>query len=414
MKIVLSTLPDEGQYVSWVAHPSFRVEVNKYMPLGILSLATNMSQKHDIKVIDPASEGWSIDKTISTIENEEPDILGLSAVTRRTYALKEILNKVQVPYIAVGGPHATYYSKQILKFGADVVFVGPLADIEFNNNLEKKEKGIIDCKTRISDIKYPRRDFLKVNSYFPLTFKFFKANNRLPMFSSIGCPNRCVFCNVQSKKIQFKTPEVIVDEMQYLKSIGCNSVHILDDNFNVSRKHLIGIINEMNKRKFNIEWSGRGQVNMDLSLLPKLKETGFKRMHVGIEALDDNILKYLNKNQNMKQITKFCKEMNKNNIDILGYFIFGSPVETNEYRKTIIKKLKSLNIHNIMSHVLFPQPNTNYYYYLLNNGFFKKDHWKEYMKKPVPNYELPYPFGEEKKKEIFDFLQELKNEFEFI
>jgi len=414
MKILLSTLPNEGQYISWLTNPTFRVEVNKYMPLGILSLATNLPQEHDIKVIDPASEDWSIDKTISIIENEEPDILGISAVTRRVYALKEILSRINVPYITVGGPHATHYSEQILEYGADAVFVGPLADNEFRYNLNKKARGIIYCKTGINEIKFPNREFLEVNKYFPKAHKLFVADNRLPMFSSIGCPNKCLFCNVQTKKIQLKNSNIILDEMEYLKSLNCNSVHMLDDNFNVSKKHLNSIIKEFKERDFNIEWSGRGQVKMDLSMLSKLKEVGFKRMHVGIEALDDNILKYFNKNQTVNDIENFCREMTNLDLDIIGYFIFGSPVETKEYRKNVIKKIRDLNINKVLCHVLFPQPNTGYYFELLNKGTFKEDYWKKYMEGPTPNYELPYPFGEEYKNEIWNFMEDLKKEFKYI
>lgn len=63
-----------------------------------------------------------------------------------------------------------------------------------------------------------------------------------------------------------KLPEIVIDEMQYLYSVGCRSVHILDDNFNVNRNHIRGILDEMDKRDFVIKWSGRGQTKMDLSL----------------------------------------------------------------------------------------------------------------------------------------------------
>ena len=58
----------------------------------------------------------------------------------------------------------------------------------------------------------------------------------------------------------------------------------------------------MEKRNLNVEWSGRGQVKMDLSLAEALSNRGFKRIHVGIEALDNDILKYFNKQQTVEDI----------------------------------------------------------------------------------------------------------------
>jgi len=201
-KILLTTIPTEGQFVNWTTTKKFLPSVA--IPLGILSLASNLPDYHEIKILDPSSKGWGIEQTIEMIEQENPDILGLSAVTARVYALNEILKKTSAPYKAVGGPHTTYYADQILNKGADAVFVGPLADLEFRSAVETLPTGIIRCNTNIQDIKFPRRELLDVKYYFPdpkKTAFLFKAENRLSMFSSTGCSNRCTFCNVQSKKI---------------------------------------------------------------------------------------------------------------------------------------------------------------------------------------------------------------------
>lgn len=407
-KIVLTTLPAEGEFINWTTPKFFDpTRTNKYMPLGILSLASNISEKHEVVILDPPSEGWTIDETIKKIEQEKPDVLGLSVVTRRVYSMNKILGNTSAPYKAVGGPHATHYADQILKSGADAVFVGPLADLEFNLAIDTFPKGIIKCKTDINSINFPKRDLLDVNNYFPKASTLFKAENRLPMFSSIGCPNNCTFCNVQFKKIQLKNPKIIVDEMEHLYSLGSRSIHILDDNFNIRTKHVRGILDEMGKRKFKVEWSGRGQVKMDLSLAEDLAKSGFKRIHVGFEALDDNILKYFNKNLKLKDIKKFCDEMNKNGIDILGYFIIGSPLDTKKYRNELLKKIEDLKIKHPFFNMLFPEPNTKYYSELLEEGLYKKDYWLEYMKNPSPYFEIPYPYGKKKEKELIKYIEEL-------
>lgn len=411
-KIVLTTLPKEAGFVNWTTPKFFDpTNVNKYMPLGILSLASNLLKENDVTLLDPPSNGWTIEQTIERIEWEKPEVLGISAVTRRVYALNEILRKTSTPYKAVGGPHATYYAEEILENGADAAFVGPLADLEFRTAVKTKPKGIIHCSTKINEIDFPRRELLDVKDYFPKAFALFKADNRLPMFSSIGCPNRCNFCNVQSKKLQLKKPETIVDEMQYLCSIGCKSIHILDDNFNVSRDHVKGILDEMDKRGFSVEWSGRGQTKMDLSLAARLADNGFKRIHVGIEALDDEILRYFSKNETVKDVETFCEQMNKNRIDVLGYFILGSPLETDKYKSELPNRIRDLGIKFPFFNILFPEPNTAYYQKLLDSGIYEKDYWAEYMKNPTPYFEIPYPFGETKKWETIDYANELINQF---
>jgi radical SAM superfamily enzyme YgiQ (UPF0313 family) len=406
VKILLSTLPKEGIYKDWQTPEKLEpFAINKFMPLGILSLATNITDDHDIFIIDPVSEGWNIDKTISTIESINPDILGLSATTRFVYPLKEILSRTTIKYKVVGGPHTTYHSKEILDFGADAVFIGPLADKEFNDAIKSRPKGIIYCKTSINEIKYPNRELLDIKKYFPKDFVFFKAKSRLPMFSSIGCPNKCIFCTIQTKKIQYKNSKMVIDEMEYLNSLDCNNVHILDDNFNINRNHVISILDEMKRRNFYTEWSGRGQTKMDLSLVKRMSEFGFKRIHVGIESLDNKLLKYLNKNETYDDINKFCIEMNKYNIDIIAFLILGIPGETVEYRKNLARNLDNLGIKHPLLNILFPDPDTKYYRDLIKEGLYKKDYWAEYMKNPTPDFEIPYPYSKKFKEDVWNCVQ---------
>lgn len=410
-KVVLSTMPFEGEFANWTTPKHFAPRAEKYLPLGILSLATNLDPDTNVVILDPSSEGWNIEETIDRINRENPDVLGLSVPTRRVYAMNKILAATSAPYKAVGGPHATDYSEQILRSGADAVFVGQLADKEFREAVKTRPRGVIHCDTDINEIAFPRRDLLEISNYFPKANVLFKANNRLPMFSSVGCPNRCTFCNVQSKKVQRKNPQIVLDEMEYLLSLGCGSVHVLDDNFNVGASHVRGILDEMQARGYHTEWSGRGQTRMDFGLVERMAESGFKRIHVGFEALDDDILRFFGKNQRVADIEKFCGVMNKHGIDILGYLISGSPVETEEYRKNLPDRIRSLGIKHPFFNILFPEPNTEYYRGLLKDGTYKKDHWAEYMANPTPNFEIPYPYGEKRRAEVLEYNDSLVEEF---
>ena len=395
MKIVLSTLPTEGQFVNWTTSKDFIKEpdVVKYMPLGLLSLASNIEQ--EVVILDPPSMGWDIEETIGKIGEQEPDVLGLSAVTRRAYALKRILGEVDVPYIAVGGPHATHYADTVLRQGANSVFIGQLADKEFSL-IGSKPEGKVYCSSDINDINFPDRTLVNFEDYFFDGKVLFEAEKRMPMFSSVGCPNHCRFCNVQSKKVQFKDPKIVADEMEALHGLGSGSVHVLDDNFNVRSSHLEGILSELERRNMQTEWSGRGQVRMDFGLVDRMKATGFRRIHAGLEALDDEILRYFNKPQKVEHIERFCAEMNRRDIDVLAYFITGSPVETPEYLRELPNRIRDLGITIPWFNILFPEPNTAYYEGLLGKEY-SKDHWAEFMENPTPDYEIPYPYANKEK-----------------
>jgi len=225
MKIILSTLPKQGSAIQWVTPKYFMPDESKYVPLGLLSLATNLPEKHEVKILDPSSRNWSIDETVERIETEKPDILGLSTATFKAYQMTQILEKTSVPYKVVGGPHTTHNAEQILKQGADAVFVGQLADRDFAESIETQPKGIIFCKTQINDIQFPDRSSID-NEYYYSKGNLFKANKRMAMFSGVGCPNHCNFCDVQTRKVQRKYPKSVLEEMIYLQSIGAGSIHV--------------------------------------------------------------------------------------------------------------------------------------------------------------------------------------------
>jgi len=411
MKIILTTLPKEGSAISWVSPKYYYPDDAKYIPLGLLSLATNLPKRHEVKVLDPHSNNWSIERTIEEIESEKPDILGISVATFKAYPMVEVLKRTSVPYKVVGGPHATHNAEQILNQGADAVFVGQLTDLEFAEAIDSRPKGAIYCNTQINQIKFPDRNFIDVDSYFPKG-NLFKSSKRMPMFSGVGCPHRCRFCDVQTRKVQRKIPSSMLEEMIYLKNMGAKSIHVYEDNFNTDENYLKEVCNEMDKRDFYSEWSGRGEAKMTLDTAKMLAKRGFKRIHVGIESLSDETLRWFRKAVNYSQIQKFCDTMNKTGIDLVGFLIVGAPTETEEDRKTMFTKIKELNIKYPLINILQPLPDTEYYRDLLREGVYKRDYWQEFIQNPTPDFIVPFPYGEKKWQEDADFVEGLTHEFE--
>lgn len=389
MRVIFSTLPEEGQYGSWVTPGIIEPPEVRHIPLGLLSLATNSWDLCHPRIIDPFSDHWNIQQTIDAIEADRPDCIGFSCITRRTYALYELLKRTRARWKICGGPHCTYHAQELLEHGADTVFVGSLCEREFNKWVKNPVKGIIQCNTPINEISYPRRRLIDYQHYWFHGGKvMFEANNRMTMFTSVGCPNSCNFCSVQTHKVNFKMPEICISEMWDMKEMGCGSLHIMDDNFNINKNHINGVLDQMENSGWNTEWSFRGQVRFDLSVVPRMKKLGLKRVHVGIEALDDNILKWFNKHHRVSDIENFCSVMRENDVDLVAYFIIGTPVESEEYLKALPEKIKKLGISHPYMNLMYPMPDTKFY-----DDTYKSnaDFWGEYFKNPVPDYQIPVP-----------------------
>jgi radical SAM superfamily enzyme YgiQ (UPF0313 family) len=147
---------------------------------------------------------------------------------------------------------------------------------------------------------------------------------RLPIFSSKGCPLKCIYCDVQQKIFNFKNPERVVEEFQELIKYGATSIHILDDTFNIRKDRVSAISKAIVENKIDVDWSARGTVEIREKVISDLAVAGCKRLHVGIESLDDDILAYFKKSCRYEHIKKFCELCRKYGIDVLGYFILGA------------------------------------------------------------------------------------------
>lgn len=406
MKILLITPPNEGQVKDYTT-PSFYAKKSvKYMPLGILAVAAGISDNHNVEILDAASRNLSIDETVKEIERIAPDVLGVSTVTTKAYSMAEILRRVDVPIKTVGGPHTTHYAKEIIALGADAVFKHH-ADCNFDLWLNDGCKNGIyeDHITDIDSLPFPKRELLNINEYAIEEDKadetLFKTSGaRLPMSSSRGCPFRCIYCDVQEKKYQGRSPANVVNEMEHILSQGASSVHILDDNFNVDRKRVLGICEEITKRKLKFNWSARGRADIDEETAIALKEAGCNRLHVGVESLDPDVLEWMNKNQDIDAIQNFFNLCVKYGIETVPYFIVGTPVETREYRKKLPEMIRKLGATYPFFNILYPASHTKYYQMLLEDGTFDRDYWQDFAESPTPNFEMPLPRTPELQEEL--------------
>jgi anaerobic magnesium-protoporphyrin IX monomethyl ester cyclase len=363
-RILLAVMPYEGEVRDQVTDKFYKNDAVKYMPLGILSIAACIPPQYEISILDAASRGLTVEQTIAEIETYNPDILGLSVVTYRAWAMKQILDRCTAPIKVVGGPHATKSSAFILNQGADAVFIDD-AEVTFPAWLAQGcPKGVFDGgQANLDALPLPARHLVRREDYFierNEDLLFDVGRLRLPIFSSKGCPFGCIYCDVQQKSFNFKSPERVADEFEDLIEYGATSIHILDDAFNIRRNRVIDISTAIREREIDIDWSARSTVENREEVIEGLATAGCKRLHVGIESLDDEILKNLKKSQRVYHVQKFSENCAKHGVDILGYFILGAPGETEANRQKLPEMINDLRIRIPYFNVLSPLAETPY------------------------------------------------------
>ena len=439
MNILLISLPREGEAVDYTTSDYLLTDFSKYPPLGLMAIATGIDRaRHQVTLHDANIKRLSVEQTVEYIVAQRPDVLGLSVVTRRLWAMHEITRQVRkrLPQtrIVAGGPHINYWPRETMQ-ASEVDYCLPgFAEETFPQLVEaidagdspERIAGIPDLYTRDADgrvkanrptkttertldhLPFPNRTLVDLDDYYTAM----DLSRMTTAYSSRGCPFRCIYCDVQEKMFLYRTASNLVDEFEMLIGLGIKEIHVFDDVFNIRRQRVIDICDEIRRRKIHVRWSIRARVNpWDEEMLARLKEAGCERIHVGVESLDPATLTYMNKKQSYEDIQHFFRMCRSVGIETLAYFIIGFPTESAQYRARLYDEVMKLQPTYAFFNILFPLAKTQYYQSLLDDGTYDRDHWAEYLKLPTPYFEIPLPRSPQEQKELEDTADKFHRKF---
>lgn len=418
MRVLLINPSAENELLS--CNPEFINQERGYNPpLSILYLAGYLEKfsNFDIRVIDCQVEEINYPKLSKLIEENKPDVIGMTAMT---FTLLDVLKVIKIAKrinsqikIVLGGPHPHIYPKETINLpGVDYLILGEgeIAFFELLNHLDKKSsyppshiKGLV-FKTNgeivqtgfrepimnLDELPFPARHLTPYHKYSSLLAK---KNPVTTMITSRGCPYRCIFCDRPNlgKVFRARSAKNVVDEMEECKKMGINEILVYDDTFTVNRQRVLNICSEIQKRKLEINWDIRARVdNVDQDILKALKKAGCKRIHYGIEGGTQKILDILHKGITLKQVEEVFKLTKKIGIQTLGYFMIGNPTETKEDILETINFAKKINPNFVQITITTPFPATDLYKLALEKGVLSDDYMQKFAENPTAEFKIKY------------------------
>jgi radical SAM superfamily enzyme YgiQ (UPF0313 family) len=216
------------------------------------------------------------------------------------------------------------------------------------------------------------RDGLPMERYCSSSFP---GKRYASLHTQRGCRYSCSFCHTGNRygarKPRSRSISQIISEVDHVvRSYGAESMTIWDEDFFASVERVEGIVDGLLEGGFNLEW----QTFMSLSdlknpalvsLLPKLRQSGYRRAYIGLESFLPPSLSRYNKSDS-NQIEVLGKILTDNDIVTSPYYIIGAPDETEEEIAYGLERLSSLPSRGIlmdMPVVLFltPFPGTKVY-----------------------------------------------------
>ena len=439
MKILLINPPFEYTISSW--QPKILEEGLDFLPpLGIMYIAASLEKEtnHEIEILDAQVEQLTYGQLKEKIKKINPDAIGITAMTftiidvvKIAKIAKEINPAIK---IILGGPHVNIYPEDTINIPeVDFLVLGEgektiklLLDNLNKPEKLKKIKGLVfrynneiintgqpDFIENLDSLPFPVRHLTPYKKYFSV------VSSKKPvttMFTSRGCPYKCLFCDRPhlGKNFRARSASNVVDEMEECQKMGIQEIFIYDDTFGVDRNRVLDICAEIKKRGLKISWDIRTRVNtVDEEILNALKKANCQRIHYGVEAGTQKILDVLRNGITLDQVKKAFYLTKKTGIQTVAYFMIGSPTETKEDIMQTIKLMKKLGPDYVHVTLTTPFPATDLYKMAQEQKLINGDPWKEFARNPYPAFIPPIWEKELPRKELFSLLKKAYCSFYF-
>lgn len=376
--------------------PKFVDEQRGALPsLGLLYVATSTREDgHNVRVLD-----CNIENRLDIVLRDfQPEVVGITSTTftlLRALKVASLVKKYGAT-VVMGGIHASIYPNETTRLAeVDYVIIGEgeRAFPDLLNRLMGKDLllGQKDCLImdytasriyleNLDAISFPDRTLTDYRKY---TSVLGTKGYITTMITSRGCPFQCVFCHrpTMGKKFRARSAKNVLEELTQIKELGIGEVMIYDDTFAVDRNRVVEICEGMIERRLKLVWDMRTRVDLiDVDLLKLLKRAGCKRIHYGVEAGSDRILREIQKGITIEQAVKAVKLTKQIGIETLVYFILGCPSETCNDIETTIRLACELDAEYCHFAIMTPYPHTPLYDKWIDQG--GDDYWYRFALSP--------------------------------
>ncbi|PTN34152.1 radical SAM protein [Desulfonatronum sp. SC1] len=386
-------------------------------PLGIGYIAACLKKSgHDVQFIEAAFYPTDED-VVKAVTDFGSQVVGISVMISyygKALSLAKLLKQDNHDRITVmGGPHPSTVPESFTMVDEiDYVIVGEGEEsfIALVNELSKKEfdrnkvpglhwKGgnaeqarsqrIID----LNALPWPARQLMPMKDYqhrdYNVSFGMHGGN--FNVMTARGCPNVCNFCDhtVFGYRTIFRSIKDVVDEVEDTsKRYNVRNFDVMDDTFTISDNRVMSFCEELMVRKLDLFWCCRLRVTgVSRKMLETMAKAGCVRFSVGIESVDERVLRATNKKISVPEVVQTLKWAKEFGILTIGNFMIGNLGDDRESFERTLKFAVETDEIDLPSYViLVPLPGTPVFEIGKQNGWIRSFNWDDYR---MNNKDLP-------------------------
>lgn len=337
------------------------------------------------------------------LDKNKFDVVGVGVIAgywqyKKLLEISEAINNSKNrPFYILGAhgpsPEPEYFIK---KTAADVIVIGegeitvvelldafgnhkplsPIRGIAYRNG----DKVVINARRPliedVDSIPYPAYELFPMEYYRLMRSPHASVSDfLLPIVSGRGCKFTCNFCYRMDEGFRPRSNENIIEEIKFLKKeYGITYIVFSDELLMSSEIRTKSFCEDMIRAGLDIKWCCSGRLNYAKpDVLKLMKKSGCVFINYGIEALDDDILRNMNKSLTVSMITRGIESTLEAGISPGYNVIFGN---IGENKTTLNKGVEFLLKYDDGSQLrtirpVTPYPGSPLYYYAIKNGFLK-------------------------------------------
>lgn len=326
-------------------------------PIDLVILSGLVAESFPLSVLDCIAEGIDVETAIKKIAELDPQVIitlvGSASWTNDVSFLSRLKESHQAIILASGD--------ELMEGGEEILAAHNFLEAiildytsrEAVDYIKGRRSGLnhilfrghgaspyLSKKAIEFEIPVPRHELFPLKRYnFPFRRHFPVAS----VLTDFGCPYTCAFCIFGQLGFKLRKIENVLEELQYLTSLGVREIVFGDQTFAAERERTIRLAEKMQLFKPLFSWSCYSRADvLDRPLLKLLKRSGCHTIIIGVESGHDHILKKYHKGlttARIKETIRLCREVG---LQTVATFIIGLPGETEEEALETIKFAKGL------------------------------------------------------------------------
>ena len=344
-----------------------------FAPHAVAAVAALTDIEHEVTIHDEYCRG----AVEMIIKPNIYDIIGISITSnqlKRSLEIAAFCKKTCPATTLVVGGIGVEILLHKNKENIDVVFHGEAEDTwpRFltdykSGNWQNIYKNV--SKPDMTKVPAPRWELIKDD---------IKLYNSVSIQTTRGCPFDCSFCDViytYGRKARSKTIEQVIEEVKKLNQLNVKTVFIADDNFSGDVKYCKALLRELIKLNNSFEQPIAYFTQLDITiadddeLLKLLADCNFYTLMIGVESVNTDSLKDMNKKQNLGiSAVDAINKIQSYGMVVLSHMIIGADSDDHSSFEKTAGFVKDANIIFHICHPLAAPPGTRLWYDLKRQG----------------------------------------------